>query len=288
MNLPKYLVVVVFLGANAAYSASFDCRKARTDAENLICGSKTLAALDDKLHFEYVKALSLACDAATLKKDQLTWLKTRNAAHAETPMAKSYRGRIDALSGRNATQTVHYEVINSTLGRWQFFLETIGCHEYRRYHSQRYELVIRDQTGQSTQHIQVESSSLPKDVLSFVDMDGDSHRDMVINRGYGAGPFPNVQLYRYNSNTRLFERDADFPVGEVSITPSEERGCVYVEERQPTGAGYDYTATRWCFKPQDGRWSERERCSAQEDKECFDQISEYVRKWHEKQARDKE
>ncbi len=279
---------VVALTSMFAHGASFDCRKADTNTEKLICSSEELSLLDDRLSIEYTKAQSWACDGTSLKQDQLAWLKRRNAEINESALAKIYKQRVEWLTEKNFLRKIFRAVVNRKLGAFQFVLESKGCHEYRAYHHQTYDLHVRNEKGQAIQRIEISSSTSPEKSFWFVDMDSDGYQDIVVSGGYGAGPFPNISLYRFNREGGFFQEDSEFPGGEAWATPAEDRGCVYVEERQPTGAGYDYVVTRWCLSPNTGTWAERQSCSARNDKECFDQIANYSKEWYKKHSRPNE
>lgn len=57
----------------------FDCRAAKTPAERLICARAPLARLDAQATRLYGQARQQAQDAAALKKEQLAWLRERDA-----------------------------------------------------------------------------------------------------------------------------------------------------------------------------------------------------------------
>ena len=88
--------------ADAAPAAqpSFDCTKAaRQSAEQLICADPLLAAMDVELARLYKLATATkAKSAATIQRDQRTWLETRDAcarqANARTCLRDAYAARI--------------------------------------------------------------------------------------------------------------------------------------------------------------------------------------------------
>jgi uncharacterized protein len=53
----------------AAFGASFDCSKAHSDSEKIICADPVLSAEDDELARAYRKALAQAPDKAKFKKE---------------------------------------------------------------------------------------------------------------------------------------------------------------------------------------------------------------------------
>lgn len=78
---------------------SFDCGKASTATERLICSSNELAQADVQLAQAYKAALGNAADKAALKKEQAAWLKNqRNVCTDANTMLKAYQERTSQLS----------------------------------------------------------------------------------------------------------------------------------------------------------------------------------------------
>jgi uncharacterized protein YecT (DUF1311 family) len=78
---------------------SFDCAKASTRAEKMVCGNSELATLDQELAMNYEKARDAAADKSELKNEQLAWLKTLKQCPDEACLAQSYQQRINELHG---------------------------------------------------------------------------------------------------------------------------------------------------------------------------------------------
>lgn len=82
----------------APYAPSFDCLKASTAQERLICGSKVLSDLDVTLSLLYSAALKSASDGAGWKADQVRWVKTeRNLCVTEEKLQACLLDRIEVL-----------------------------------------------------------------------------------------------------------------------------------------------------------------------------------------------
>jgi len=73
-------IFLVMFFSTTLYSASFDCKKAQTEVENLICSDDDLSVLDVMLSKNYQKLLnnSSSTDKSELKANQRNWLKIRN------------------------------------------------------------------------------------------------------------------------------------------------------------------------------------------------------------------
>lgn len=93
--------LVLASALNISAAASFDCTKASTRVEKMICADISLSRLDDKMAMAYrTTALPPIGDpsaAAWLKKTQREWLKQRNACETSTCLRDVYATRIDDL-----------------------------------------------------------------------------------------------------------------------------------------------------------------------------------------------
>lgn len=92
-------IILALLVPVQSWAASFDCAKASTKLEKLICSDKELNALDDALGKAYKKALSGAADRDALKNGQKEWLKNtlRPCDIDKACLVPAYKNRIAAL-----------------------------------------------------------------------------------------------------------------------------------------------------------------------------------------------
>jgi uncharacterized protein YecT (DUF1311 family) len=74
----KKLLLLLTLTTTFLLSASFDCQKAKTDIEKLICSDEELSRLDDELGKAYKNALNFIKTKEELKQEQLKWLRQRS------------------------------------------------------------------------------------------------------------------------------------------------------------------------------------------------------------------
>jgi len=89
------------LGINAQ-AASFDCAKASTKVEHLICDAPEISKLDDELSVAYKAALKDQVQAEAIKQEQMKWLKKRNDCSDVVCVKQAYEARLKSL---NATHT---------------------------------------------------------------------------------------------------------------------------------------------------------------------------------------
>jgi len=100
----RVLWLAVLLGVSfSAPAASFECRKARTAIEKLICRTPALSSSDTELAARYQRVLRAAssdAERAVVREEQRYWLShTRNARENEKPdtLASSYARRLRDL-----------------------------------------------------------------------------------------------------------------------------------------------------------------------------------------------
>lgn len=98
---PRFILLVLFIGIGCpehAAAASFDCSKATTQGEKLICDDEQLSLQDDLLAKAYEAALSLSKNVDEQKAKQRQWLKSvRKACTDTTCLSMAYSKRISEL-----------------------------------------------------------------------------------------------------------------------------------------------------------------------------------------------
>jgi uncharacterized protein len=81
-----------------AHAASFDCGKAASEVEKIICGDDELSRLDESLNNAYLQALKRTDIKEQMIKSQRQWLKNeRNACQNAECIKKAYETRIKEL-----------------------------------------------------------------------------------------------------------------------------------------------------------------------------------------------
>lgn len=100
--LVQILCSAVFvLWALPAGAASFNCSKAQSNIEHMICGSPTLSQLDDELAALYREALSKVSDPADLRVIQRSWItNSRDRCKDSQCVESAYRIKLVDLQSR--------------------------------------------------------------------------------------------------------------------------------------------------------------------------------------------
>jgi uncharacterized protein len=93
-----WFVLLPLCLAVKAQGASFDCSKATTRIEKMICADAELSKIDEELASAYNEALKKVSDPAALKREQQVWLKERNACTDAACVKQVYESRLQGLS----------------------------------------------------------------------------------------------------------------------------------------------------------------------------------------------
>lgn len=99
-------LALVALAASPAQAASFDCAKAATAVEHMICGNPEISNLDSAMAEAYTTlhdSASLVDEdglADLVRQSQRDWLTRRNECQTEACLLTAYQDRLAALQGR--------------------------------------------------------------------------------------------------------------------------------------------------------------------------------------------
>ena len=99
----RLLTALLALTASHAHAASFDCTKARSQVEHLVCDTPALSQLDETLAATY--KVALANDPASRQR-QVTWLReTRDRCNDAPCLAAAYQTQIQAMGASASIAT---------------------------------------------------------------------------------------------------------------------------------------------------------------------------------------
>jgi len=82
-----------------ASAASFNCDKASTFAEEVVCSDSRLTVMDEELAHLYKAALASSANKAAVSAKQKAWLATRDRCKDSNCIMQAYADRIAALKG---------------------------------------------------------------------------------------------------------------------------------------------------------------------------------------------
>jgi len=111
-----------------ASAASFNCDKASTFAEEVICSDSRLTVMDEELARLYKAALASAANKAAISAEQKAWLATRDHCKDSNCIMQAYADRIATLKGAAGGVTGTYTMkggearIQQANGKIKFFI----------------------------------------------------------------------------------------------------------------------------------------------------------------------
>jgi len=115
---------------------SFDCNKATTKSEKLICSDPNLSNADKQLAEIYVRVLEQSSNQDWLKKDQLSWMKHQRDTCKDVPcMLNAYKDRINELDALLTSE--YFKVFSPALAAKiqaaGHYFKTSGDSIYRKF-----------------------------------------------------------------------------------------------------------------------------------------------------------
>ena len=99
LRLKLFLMIGMFASLTAVHAASFDCSKASSPTEKMICQNPTISKLDDRLSEVYKEVRKAD---ASIVDEQRAWLKEARACKDEKCLENAYGIRVEALENRLA------------------------------------------------------------------------------------------------------------------------------------------------------------------------------------------
>lgn len=91
-------LVLMFLSLSVAWSAGFDCDKAKSDVENIICANHELSDRDLDLSEIYHAVLLMADDKSKIRQEQKDWLiNKRNICKGKDCLIGAYDARLEKI-----------------------------------------------------------------------------------------------------------------------------------------------------------------------------------------------
>lgn len=94
--IPVFLFLLL-ISPLETLAAGFDCTKAGTKLERLICDDLELSAADDRVSLLFKQILKKSKDRESLRQAQREWLKKRNAFQDREALLKIYNDRVIEL-----------------------------------------------------------------------------------------------------------------------------------------------------------------------------------------------
>lgn len=153
--LKKTIINVIGLAGVVALSGSlqatsFDCAKASTNIEKMICASPPVSNMDEQLAVAYKAALEKVADKDGLKQQQRTWLKeTRNACKDSTCLFEVYQKRLIELRKLSASVGVSPQISHGSEATVKPTTTAVTIPEDKRIENQKLPLTFKLVEGDS-------------------------------------------------------------------------------------------------------------------------------------------
>lgn len=91
----RTVLLLTLLFSSSSMAASFDCSKASTDVEHMICDNSTLSSFDEDMAKAYKSALDRnPDDVVVIKKLQHDWIKMRDSIKDKGELSIAYQFQI--------------------------------------------------------------------------------------------------------------------------------------------------------------------------------------------------
>ena len=110
---------ILLMIAGTIHSASFDCGKATTEVEKIICGDDELSKLDESLNKAYLEALKRIDLKEQTIKSQSQWLK--NERNACQDLEEAYETHAECIREAYETRIKELSLLSSG-GRYQLLM----------------------------------------------------------------------------------------------------------------------------------------------------------------------
>jgi len=136
----------------SAQAVSFDCAKAQSKVEKLICGNEQASQLDKEMQSAYQEAQAHAADPVSLKTEQRQWLKMRDTCNDVACIIQAYRTRLVSLKAMLTEPKAcfrllerkwpevasdHYPVCVDFLKNLNSFCEDMPATKWKKSHSSK-------------------------------------------------------------------------------------------------------------------------------------------------------
>lgn len=109
--MPRFVcfpIILLLAGACSSWAAGFDCAKASSATEKMICADAEISRADGELARVYADAVKMALNRPMLVHDQREWLRKRNSITDAEALPALYRERIRRLESVPRADTLQF------------------------------------------------------------------------------------------------------------------------------------------------------------------------------------
>lgn len=133
LNISTFIIYIyVASSMTFSHAASFDCGKAESAVEKMICLDDFLSNEDERLSLIYTRLMKISEDHKNLKTEQIFWLKNlRNKCKDCTCLRDSYKNRIDYLTALESEISLNNKkterLVNSEVGKYVWLPDALNA-----------------------------------------------------------------------------------------------------------------------------------------------------------------
>lgn len=99
LKITKTVIIIASIWGTVGTAASFDCTKASSQIEKMICADVELSSIDSKLGKVYKEVLNNSEDKQSIKTEQRNWMEIRNKCDSSDCILQAYENQITNLNG---------------------------------------------------------------------------------------------------------------------------------------------------------------------------------------------
>jgi uncharacterized protein YecT (DUF1311 family) len=186
-------IACCWLLLGAAHAASFDCSKASTEVERMICGDAALSKLDEELARKYKEALKNVWSEKLIPHYQKLWMKGRNLCKSVSCLNDSYFQRIAELNEHyKLVMSKDTKLCDSILDLYNEDMKSIGRIKYEK-HEIFSNIEWKDDSDLGLMH-------------AIFDINNDGKNELVLKSTRGFHGIESDTLYIFPADSDVFSK----------------------------------------------------------------------------------
>lgn len=187
-------IILSSLLVTSAEAASFDCTRAGTKVEKLICDDVELSGLDDELNKAYRDALKDGMSKDAISDSQKNWLKERNRCSSVQCLHDSYQQRITELNENyKLVMSKDTKLCNAMLALYSGDIKASGRIKYEDH--------------EMFKKIEWQADSQYSDLMHAIfDINNDGKKELVLRTTSGFHGIHTDHFYIYPEDSDIYSR----------------------------------------------------------------------------------
>lgn len=193
------------------YAAGFDCAKAATKIEKMICANATLSSLDEEMNAAYRQRLGLKYSEENIAESQRRWLIGRNRCGDVQCLEASYRERLAEISEHyKLVMSKDAKLCNAMLALYNADMKAVGRIGY--------------QSHEMFRKIEWHADSRDSDLLySIFDINNDGKNELVFRTTTGFHGINTDSYFIFPENSDISSKLTPGPGGGRALYETQDR-----------------------------------------------------------------